>query len=102
MEDRTDNIRREIGVLSTEEKVDIAKQLVRSLDPIDRDVFVSEFERSPEAVEANRQFYLRMVLVGMGSILIALCIFALILTMREAPEHIDKVGGVITTVVSGA
>lgn len=84
--------------LPDSEQIAIAKKVVRSFDPETKDNFVSEFETSPETLEARRSGWLKSVYLVVGALLLALCLGAILVTLRVAPDQVDKVIGTITTI----
>jgi hypothetical protein len=91
----------EIMKLSDQEQIAIAKKVVRTFDPIDKEQFIPEFEEGEEGWElrqARLQATLRGFYLVVGAALLALCLWVVVLTARDAPDQVDKVIGTITTI----
>ena len=100
MADEVDELRKEIVVLPTEQKKAIAKDVVRMLDPMNRQEVVSEF-REPYTQEEREHSQRRLVIL-VGFVIIIGCLALLVFTLLQAQDQLDKVIGLITTIIGTA
>jgi uncharacterized membrane-anchored protein len=81
--------------LPTDAIVIIAREVLRDVDPLIRERIASEFTKSPEGMQYRQRWH--SLLAGVGVMVLAFIV--LIVTMLLAPEFVDVVLPVVSTIV---
>jgi len=94
--DNIEKLRSTLANLPTEEKIALSKEAVRSLDPVYRAQFASEFVQFVDTA-GEQQARERLVVIAVATIIIIASLVVLTYTMTTSPTSLEYVGGVITT-----